>query len=429
MKYIKKRGDRFHYVRRVPNDIRHLDNREFIQISLKTDSQTEAKQRAALLDQQIQSYWSTLLTEPHKAEQQYRQAIKLVRMNGLNISQTHDIANSDIQEIVQRVMLTDLDTTSAQTKALLGKIDAPQLTLSEALDKYWALSRDKQLGKSENQIRKWKNPRIKAINNFIAITGDKSLDTLTRDDVLNFKDWWLNRIEEETLTPNSANKDINHLRGVLQTVNDDLRLDLPIIKLFERTNLKDSGKSNRLSFTPEFVQNTLLNPTKMEGLNHELQYFIGAMAETGARISELVGLDAENGDIVLNTAIPYIHIRENSIRKLKTPHSERIIPLVGAALKCFQAYPNGFKQYKGRPDSLSSALNKWLRENEILPSPDHSLYSLRHCFQDRLIAVEAQDRLQAELMGHKFYRPKYGSGASLEQKVEWLNKISLVTLN
>ncbi len=424
MKYVKKRGKRYHYVRRVPEDIRHLDEREFVQISLKTDSIDLARQRAALLDQHIRNYWGTLFSEPNKAEQQYLQAIKLVRLHGLQHRTANEIASDDLGELVKRVMLTTDDANSLQTKAVLGGLDKPHLTLSEALEKYWDLSRDQQLGKSENQLRKWKNPRIKAINNFIKIVGDKPLETLTRDDVLNFKDWWLGRIEEEGLTPNSANKDFNHLRGTLQTVNDNLRLDLQIIKLFERTNLRDTGNSSRLSFSPDFVQDTLLNLKAMHGLSDELQHFIGAMADTGARISELVGLDAENGDIVLDAPIPYIHIRKNSIRKLKTPHSERTIPIVGSALKAFQAYPKGFESYIGKPDTLSTTLNKWFRENDILPSPDHTLYSLRHCFQDRLIAVEAQDRLQAELMGHKFHRPRYGAGASLEQKAVWLTKIA-----
>ena len=90
----------------------------------------------------------------------------------------------------------------------------------------------------------------------------------------------------------------------------------------------------------------------------------------------------------------------------------------------FKNTPKGFTRYAGKPDNLSSAINKWFRGNHILPSPYHSLYSLRHCFQDRLIAVEAPDRVQAELMGHKFHRPKYGAGASLEQKHKWLSYIA-----
>lgn len=40
-------------------------------------------------------------------------------------------------------------------------------------------------------------------------------------------------------------------------------------------------------------------------------------------------------------------------------------------------------------------------------------------------AVDTPDRIQADLMGHKFHRPKYGDGASLNHKLEWMKRIQL----
>ncbi|WP_428239539.1 DUF6538 domain-containing protein [Gynuella sp.] len=64
---MKKRGRRCHYVRRIPKDIQHIDTRELIQISLKTDSLSLAQQRAATLDKHILEYWQNLITTPDKA--------------------------------------------------------------------------------------------------------------------------------------------------------------------------------------------------------------------------------------------------------------------------------------------------------------------------------------------------------------------------
>lgn len=58
-------------------------------------------------------------------------------------------------------------------------------------------------------------------------------------------------------------------------------------------------------------------------------------------------------------------------------------------------------------------VNKYLRENELLPTERYSLYSFRHSFQDRLTAAEAPDRIKADLMGHKHAREKYGKGPDL----------------
>jgi len=70
-----------------------------------------------------------------------------------------------------------------------------------------------------------------------------------------------------------------------------------------------------------------------------------------------------------------------------------------------------------------------LRENKLLPSETHTTYSLRHSFQDSLLAANAPDRLQADLMGHKFQRPAYREGTTLAHKLEWLQKIQVKQLN
>jgi len=110
---------------------------------------------------------------------------------------------------------------------------------------------------------------------------------------------------------------------------------------------------------------------------------------------------------------------------LKTRYRKRIIPLVGFALEAFKACPNGFDEYRDRPDQLSAVLGKYLRDNDLFPSENHTVYSLRHSFQDRLLAANAPDRVQADLMGHKYNREPYGKGSSLEQKLEFMQKIQI----
>jgi integrase len=173
----------------------------------------------------------------------------------------------------------------------------------------------------------------------------------------------------------------------------------------------------------ETLRNRILVPSALSGLNEQARWFFYAMSETGARISELTGLQPE--DIVLDAAIPHISIKDRPGRPLKTPQSQRMIPLVGFALDAFRACPKGFPRYADRSDSLSALVNKYLKTRNLLPSEEHSVYSLRHSFQDRLLAVNAPDRVQAELMGHKFIRPVYGDGATLQQKREWMERVKV----
>jgi len=158
-------------------------------------------------------------------------------------------------------------------------------------------------------------------------------------------------------------------------------------------------------------------------VGYQLPHFTYILSETGARPSEIVGLLPE--DIKLDAEIPHISITDRRERPLKTTHSQRDIPLIGFALEAFKAMPEGFPKYRDKSDQLSAAVNKFLRENKLFPTKQHSMYSLRHSFQDRVLNVNAPDRVQAELMGHKFHRPKYGDGATLKLKLEWLYKVRL----
>lgn len=62
------------------------------------------------------------------------------------------------------------------------------------------------------------------------------------------------------------------------------------------------------------------------------------------------------------------------------------------------------------PSRISNHLNKFLHDHGRRPIEKHPVYSL--C-QDCILSVNAPDRVQAELMGHKFNRPIYGYGPAL----------------
>ncbi len=61
---------------------------------------------------------------------------------------------------------------------------------------------------------------------FVAVVGDKEIANITRDDILDFRPHWLDRIETGEVTANSAKKDLIHLGDVLKTVKTMKRLRL-----------------------------------------------------------------------------------------------------------------------------------------------------------------------------------------------------------
>ncbi len=95
---------------------------------------------------------------------------------------------------------------------------------------------------------------------------------------------------------------------------------------------------------------------------------------------------------------------------MKTRNARRVIPLVGVSLDAFKACPKGFPKYRSSSASLSTTVNKFLRSNGLMETPDHSLYGLRHSFEDRLLAAGLDERIRRDLFGHALNRERYGKG-------------------
>ena len=258
------------------------------------------------------------------------------------------------------------------------------------------------------------------MRNLISVIGDKEIADISREDALTFREWWLDRVRRDGIEVGTANKDIGHLNGMLNDIDDLHRLNLG--RVFDRMRLRGEKTNQAPSFTTEWVRDKLLAPGALAGLNKEARIVVLIMCNTGMRPSEIVNLSKER--LRLGSNVPHVEIAAED-RQMKTDHSARTMPLVGISLEGARQAPQGFAKYRGNGDTLSATVNKFLTENNLKQTPKHTLYSLRHNFQDRLIKVEAPERIQAELMGHKFHRPKYGKGPSLEQKAEWLDKIAL----
>ena len=425
MAHYFKRGKWFHFKRRIPKTFQNLyGDQDFVSAALKTDSEVIAKQRAQILNTELEALWQrSLMQEGVDMDAGLQYAVLQARLNGFSYRSAQEIAEQDIGRIVERLIsLKDTDQTPDKFAAILGGHNKPEYPISDALRDFFAFELQNMVGKGDEQIRKWKNPRIKGVSNFIQVVGDKDVSNITREDVLAFRTWWHKRIKDEGLTANSANKDFSYVRQTLSFARDDKQVDIDVATLFERIRFTEK-QSSRPPFRTDFIKNTLLDLRNLGSLNEECRYFIFAMADTGARVSELVGLDGSNNEIRLDTNVPYIVIQPNGIRTLKTQQSERQIPLTGASLYAFQNLPGGFKHYLGKADLLSSTLNKYLSENGLLPSDGHSVYSLRHSFEDRLTEVETPEKVMASLMGHKYSRERYGKGPSLDLKRQYLDKI------
>jgi integrase len=205
------------------------------------------------------------------------------------------------------------------------------------------------------------------------------------------------------------------------------------------THLQLSGKSHEKSFNQrsgrqsEALFNSLLDAWTSERGHDQLRCILTLVAETGARLAEIVGLAAD--DVHLRAAVPYLEIREHSWRSLKTLGSSRKVPLtpralaaVRAALRLADGSPFLFPAYTAdnhcKADSASASLVKWVRGRPGLTGTKLGNHSLRHGMEDLLRAVGCPDSVRDQITGHKTpgMGANYGSGYQLEQLADWLTK-------
>lgn len=424
--YLRQRGGVWHYRRRVPADLAHLDPRGEVRRTTKQHDLIEAVAVARRIDAEVLAFWASLsasgnLPAPDGAAERFQRAVGLARTLGVAYRPAADLAAGDVSEIVRRVELLEgrqLTGSRAAVEAVLGGAAKPAIAMSGLFSAYEDHARDRLRGKSADQVRKWINPRRRALANFLDVVGDKPLAAVTRDDALDFRAWWLDRVTDEDYEPGSANKDLGHLAKMFGALNDAWRLGLS--NPFADLRLAGDQHNPRPAYDAAFVRQHFLAADALGSLNPEARGIAVLVACTGMRPSEAVTLSAER--IRLSDNIPHVQIRPDG-RQLKTRHAARDMPLVGTALELMREFKTGFPRYRENPDSLSATVNKALGAAGLRPTPGHTLYSLRHTFKDRLIAIEAPPRVQDALMGHAVGEIEYGAGPSLEQRAAWLARV------
>jgi integrase len=197
-----------------------------------------------------------------------------------------------------------------------------------------------------------------------------------------------------------------------------LNLVLPLSDL----SFKEGEQEQRPPFSDEWIKKKILVPGALAGLNQDARCILLAMINTGARPSEIASLTRVQ--IRLDVNVPHISI-EPVDRQLKSANAKRKIPLCGISLEAMRASPDGFPRYQDSSASLSATVNKYLRHNGLMETPKHTLYGLRHSFEDRMLAAGIDERIRRDLMGHALDRERYGKGGSLEHLQELIQATAL----
>lgn len=429
--YLIQRGLFWHFFRRVPAEYADLDRRNIVAQSTKVrvaddPNRQRARRTADKINTGLESYWRDLAQgKAAGAKQRYREAMQRARRLGFDYIPITEQSHMELVARIEALEARGLLEKEPAAQAALGRIEPPRIMVSDVLDQYAGHVRANLQNKSEAQTRHWTNLRKGVMTDFLTACGDKPLAQLTRTDANTFRSWWSDRIENRGYSRDSANNQFGLLRVMCETVAREHDIDLG--SMFDKIRFKAVG-NQRAAFDLEFIKGRLLAPGALDDLGADARHAFYLMLETGMRPSEITGLDRST--INLDAEVPHVVVAESdgngsARRELKNKNSRREIPLVGVALKAMKLHPNGFERYHLRPNTLSKAVQRYLQEHKLLPTPEHSFYSLRHSFKDRLRAVEAPGELLDMLMGHSNNKPKYGKGYPLEVKRKWLQRISL----
>ena len=444
---IKKRGY-WYYQRRIPKEYAHIDHRKYSKKALRTRAIDEAIAKRDALVKADDEYWSALalevaqsggVNETTLAVQTHRYEAAKARAVSFGVSYVpvaELVAQADPVEIydrIQRLMKQSGPNTRPRREdvdALLGGVAKPnkgKVKVSKAFKLYLdKISYNDQYNKDKDQLYSWKKTKTTSIDYFIEVMGDLDMDSITREQALAYEDWWRDRMKANKegkagVKPNTANRHIGNIRGLYTSffkyIGDEDRQNP-----FRNMHFTGTTKSSVAAFDNEWVRHRILVPGLFDRLNTELQSMIYVLIETGARMSEICNLMPD--DIHLDEAIPYISIRPRDNRELKTPDSERDIPLVGVALEGMKLTPDGYEKYRGKGTLVSANLMKAFRKRELLPTKNHVIYSLRHAFEKRMQEANTDYALRCLLMGHKNDRPAYGDGGSMEYRRDELLKIA-----
>lgn len=374
--YFYKRNETFYFSRSVPSDLRHRFNKKKIEVSLRTKSEVKAAKSAAALSDRLERYWDSIRME-------------MIYSRELGFSVVPDkVKNANETEV----------------------------TLSDALALYQRL---KGTGKSKLFFE----VSNRSIRYLVECVGHDNINGLEPVDAGRFRDFLFDR----GMSSSSVKRVFSSVRAIINLAIKEH--GLAMTNVFNGTFIpQDNKRKERLPVPINFIGQI---QEECRSLNDEPRWLIALISDTGMRLSEACGL--LSSDIVLDTDIPHISLREYQWRRLKTSSSTRVIPLVGASLWAAEqikaqetefAFPKYCDTQKCNANSASASLNKWLKPR----LPDECvIHSFRHSLRDRLRAVECPSDIVDAIGGWttEGIGQRYGKGYDLNVKTKWMGKISL----
>jgi hypothetical protein len=262
--FLTRRGHTWHFVRRVPVEFAHLDPRGIVKHSTKVRvAQDRTGRRAARVagkfNEELELFWKGL-TEGRSRDdlRRYDEARRRARTLGFEYIESTQLLMLPPEQRLERLealVTRGVANEPVARAALLGTEKRPVFRLSKLFEEYESLTKDEVKDFSPNQLRVWRNSRMRAVENFVSVASDKPVNELTEDDAIDYTEWWRDRVLNDNVAVKTANKDIGQLGRMLKDVSIRRRLKIPDI--FKGLRLRGEAKRSRVPFEPDFIQDKL----------------------------------------------------------------------------------------------------------------------------------------------------------------------------
>jgi integrase len=386
VKHLFEKDGRLYYSRRIPDDMKPHYSQSIIRTNLKTNDLTKATQLCAEYAKHDDGTWASIRSGVDPA-----------------LTTIGDPGAAGSVSAILRLM-------QSKPKPVL---------LSAVLERY--LSEHKR-----GQDPRFARDARRAVEAVIRVAGDKPLQDYSRDNA---------RAVRDALIPGHVTATTRRMLDSANAVINFGRREFEVecSNPFERLAIAGEGLDGkkRLPFT---VKEITTIGAACRQMDDSIRWIVAIQLGTGSRLAEIVGLRRE--DMFLDHEIPHIFIRPHAAlgRSLKTPGSERLVPLLGLALwagrQALAAQDAGgwlFPRYASdgniRATHCSNTVNKWIRSLGI----PKSTHSFRHSMKDLLRdAGVARDMAEA-LLGHgsRSIADSYGSGFTIQRKSEALQLVAI----
>jgi len=256
--FLTRRGGTWYFVRRVPSAYAELDRRGVVRHSTRVKIADDRVGRRAAriadtLNQELEHFWISLAGgQPGDGLSRYDEARRRARSLGYNYipnSELIALAQEKRLERLEALVTRGLTNDPGAREALLGTAQRPSFNLSRLFEEYEAATKDEIKDLSPDQLRIWRNGRIRSVAQFVKVVGDKPVAQLTHEDAIEYSEWWRERVVNDAVAAKTANKDIGQLSRTLKDMSIRRRLNLPDI--FKGLHLRgETDKSRQPSMKP-----------------------------------------------------------------------------------------------------------------------------------------------------------------------------------